>query len=109
MVEEDIDPAADEQVEWAYAHRVNAGEGGVVIFPGIFGSPIDPSTPLEDRNVEQLGTGLWNRMLIDATRSWKHPRQARWNNERFPPTVKPHADDAARVDARWAEYGLDDL
>jgi len=47
--------------------------------------------------------------LIDATRSWKHPRQARWNNERFPPTVKPHADDAARVDARWAEYGLDDL
>ncbi|HLN39800.1 MAG TPA: UbiD family decarboxylase domain-containing protein, partial [Xanthobacteraceae bacterium] len=109
VVEEDIDPAADEQVEWAYAHRVNAGEGGVVIFPGIFGSPIDPSTPLEDRNVEQLGTGLWNRMLIDATRSWKHPRQARWNNERFPPTVKPHADDAARVDARWKEYGLDDL
>jgi len=109
VVEEDIDPAADEQVEWAYAHRVNAGEGGVVIFPGIFGSPIDPSTPLEDRNVEQLGTGLWNRMLIDATRSWKHPRQARWNNERFPPTVKPHPDDAARVDARWTEYGLDDL
>ncbi len=48
-------------------------------------------------------------MLIDATRSWKHPRQARWNNERFPPTVKPHADDEARVDARWKEYGLDDL
>jgi 4-hydroxy-3-polyprenylbenzoate decarboxylase len=109
VVEEDIDPAADEQVEWAYAHRVNAGEGGVVIFPGIFGSPIDPSTPLEDRNVEQLGTGLWNRMLIDATRSWKHPRQARWNNERFPPTVKPHPDDAARVESRWKEYGLDDL
>ena len=42
VVEEDIDPAADEQVEWAYAHRVNAGEGGIVIFPGIFGSPIDP-------------------------------------------------------------------
>ena len=57
------------------AHRVNAGEGGVVIFPGIFGSPIDPSTPLEDRDVAQLGTGLWNRMLIDATRSWKNPRQ----------------------------------
>src|SRR5215472_2222675 len=44
VVEEDIDPADDEQVEWAFAHRVNAGEGGVVIFPGIFGSPIDPST-----------------------------------------------------------------
>jgi 3-polyprenyl-4-hydroxybenzoate decarboxylase len=59
--------------------------------------------------VAQLGTGLWNRMLIDATRSWKHGRQPQWNNERFPPTVTPHPDDAARVEARWAEYGLGDL
>src|ERR1700758_1431497 len=106
VVEEDIDPAQDEQVEWAFAHRVNAGEGGVVIFPGIFGSPIDPSTPMEDRDVAQLGTGLWNRMLIDATRSWKNPRRPQWGGERFPPTVRPAPDDEARVIARWAEYGL---
>jgi 4-hydroxy-3-polyprenylbenzoate decarboxylase len=109
VVEEDIDPAHDEQVEWAFAHRVNAGEGGVVIFPGIFGSPIDPSTPLEDRDVAQLGTGLWNRMLIDATRSWKNQRRPEWNNERFPPTVRPAAEDEARVTARWQELGLGDL
>jgi 4-hydroxy-3-polyprenylbenzoate decarboxylase len=109
VVEEDIDPADDEQVEWALAHRVNAGEGGVVIFPGIFGSPIDPSTPLEDRDVAQLGTGLWNRMLIDATRSWRNPRRPEWGDERFPPTVRPSPDDEARVNARWSEYGLGDL
>ncbi len=109
VVEEDIGPADDEQVEWALAHRVNAGEGGVVIFPGIFGSPIDPSTPLEDRDVAQLGTGLWNRMLIDATRSWKNPRRPEWGDERFPPTVRPSPDDEARVNARWSEYGLGDL
>ena len=109
VVEEDIDPSQDEQVEWAFAHRVNAGEGGVVIFPGIFGSPIDPSTPMEDRDVAQLGSGLWNRMLIDATRSWKHPRRPQWGGERFPPTVKPAAEDEALVKARWAEYGLGDL
>jgi UbiD family decarboxylase len=109
VVEEDIDPSDDEQVEWAFAHRVNAGEGGIVVFPGIFGSPIDPSTPMEDRDVTQLGTGLWNRMLIDATRSWKNPRRPQWGNERFPPTVKPAVEDAARVEARWAEYGLGDL
>jgi UbiD family decarboxylase len=109
VVEEDIDPAQDEQVEWAFAHRVNAGEGGVVIFPGIFGSPIDPSTPMEDRDVAQLGTGLWNRMLIDATRSWKAKRRSEWGGERFPPTVRPAAEDEARVKARWTEYGLDDL
>ena len=109
VVEEDIDPAQDEQVEWALAHRVNAGEGGVVIFPGIFGSPIDPSTPLEDRDVAQLGTGLWNRMLIDATRSWRNARRPEWGGERFPPTVRPAAADEARVKARWSEYGLGDL
>src|SRR5207302_1141678 len=76
VVEEDIDPASYEQVDWAFAHRVNAGQDGIVVFPGIFGSPIDPSTPPEDRDVAQLGTGLWNRVLIDATRSWKLARRA---------------------------------
>jgi hypothetical protein len=40
---------------------VNAGEDGIVIFPAIFESPIDPSTPMHDRDVSRLGTGLWNR------------------------------------------------
>jgi 3-polyprenyl-4-hydroxybenzoate decarboxylase len=80
-----------------------------VVFPGIFGSPIDPSTPLEDRDVAQFGTGVWNRMLIDATRSWKNKRRPEWGNERFPPTVRPAPEGEARVEARWAEYGLSDL
>jgi 4-hydroxy-3-polyprenylbenzoate decarboxylase len=109
VVEEDIDPASYEQVDWAFAHRVNAGEDGLVIFPGIFGSPIDPSTPPEDRDVARLGTGLWNRVLIDATRSWKLERRAEWGGERFPPTVRPAAEDEAKVRARWEELGLGDL
>jgi 4-hydroxy-3-polyprenylbenzoate decarboxylase len=109
VVEEDIDPGSYEQIDWAFAHRVNAGEGGLVVFPGSFGSPIDPSTPFEDRDVAQLGTGLWNRVLIDATRSWRMPRRPEWDNERFPPTVRPAPEDEARVRARWEEYGLGDL
>lgn len=109
VVEEDIDPSSYEQVDWAFAHRVNAGAGGIVVFPGSFGSPIDPSTPMEDRDVAQLGTGLWNRVLIDATRSWKHERRPQWGGERFPPTVRPAAADEARVRERWADYGLGDL
>jgi 4-hydroxy-3-polyprenylbenzoate decarboxylase len=109
VVEDDIDVASYEQIDWAFAHRVNAGEDGIVVFPGIFGSPIDPSTPLADRDVSRLGTGLWNRVLIDATRSWKFERRAEWSNERFPPTVRPAEEDEARVRARWSEYGLGDL
>ena len=96
-------------MDWAFAHRVNAGHEGIVIFPGIFGSPIDPSTPLEERDVAQLGTGLWNRVLIDATRSWKFGRRAEWGGERFPPTVRPAPEDEARVRDRWEELGLGDL
>jgi hypothetical protein len=48
-----------------------------------FGAPIDPSTPLEDRDMAQLGTGLWNRMLIDATRSWKNKCHPEWATSAF--------------------------
>ncbi len=109
VVEEDIDPSSYEQVDWAFAHRVNAGEGGITVFPGIFGSPVDPSTPFADRDVQRLGTGLWNRVLIDATRSWRFEPRPEWGGERFPPTVRPAPEDEARVTARWAEYGLGDL
>ena len=47
----------------------------------------------------QLGTGLWNRVLIDATRSWKFERRPEWGGERFPPTVRPAPEDEARVRA----------
>jgi 4-hydroxy-3-polyprenylbenzoate decarboxylase len=109
VVDDDIDVASYEQIDWALAHRMNAGENGLVIFPGIFGSPIDPSTPMEDRDVSRLGTGLWNRVLFDATRSWKFPRRPEWGNERFPPTVRPAAEDEVRVRQRWTELGLGDL
>jgi 4-hydroxy-3-polyprenylbenzoate decarboxylase len=109
VVDDDIDAASYEQIDWALAHRMNAGEGGLVVFPGIFGSPIDPSTPLEDRDVARLGTGLWNRVLFDATRSWKFERRAEWGGARFPPTVRPAPEDEARVRERWDELGLSDL
>jgi UbiD family decarboxylase len=108
VVDDDIDASSYEQIDWALAHRMNAGEGGLVVFPGIFGSPIDPSTPMEDRDVSRLGTGLWNRVLFDATRSWKFERRPEWGGERFPPTVRPAPADEAGVRARWAELGLGD-
>jgi UbiD family decarboxylase len=107
VVEEDIDVSSYEQLDWAIAYRVNAGHGGIVVFPGIFGSPIDPSTPLQERDVNRLGTGLWNRVLIDATRSWEFESQPEWHGERFPPTVRPAPEDEARVLERWQDYGLE--
>ncbi len=109
VAEEDIDISSYEQIDWAFAYRMNAGYGGITVFPGSFGSPIDPSSPLEDRDVEQLGSGIWNRTLFDLTRNWHFKRQPQWDNERFPPTVRPAPEDEARVEQRWGEYGLEDL
>jgi 4-hydroxy-3-polyprenylbenzoate decarboxylase len=109
VVEEDIDVSSYEQLDWAIAYRVNAGHGGIVVFPGSFGSPIDPSTPMEERDITQLGSGLWNRVLIDATRNWTFEKRAEWGGERFPPTVRPAPEDEARVLERWKELGLEGL
>ncbi|MCL4744414.1 MAG: UbiD family decarboxylase [Burkholderiaceae bacterium] len=106
VVEEEIDPTSWEQIDWALAFRVNAGEGGITVFPGIFGSVLDPSTPLRDRDVDQLGCAQWNRVLIDATRNWTFERRKEWNDERFPPTVRLDPLDEARVLARWDEFGF---
>lgn len=106
VVDEDIDPSDYEAVDWAINYRVNPGSNDIVIFPGALGSPIDPSTPLEDRQVSELGSGLWNRMLIDATITWKFPRRPEWNGERYPPTVRNRPEDVELVKKRWNEYGF---
>ena len=104
VVDDDIDISDYEQIDWAIAYRVNAGKDDIVIFPGSFGSPADPSSPLEERNVAKLGSGIWNRVLIDATRTWMYDPRPEWGG-RFPPTVHPAPEDEALVDRRWAEYG----
>lgn len=107
VVDDDIDVSSYEQLDWAIAYRVNAGQGDLVVFPEAMGSPFDPSTPLAERDVNQLGAGLWHRVLIDATRTWKFERRSEWSNDSFPPTVRPAAEDEACVRARWHEYGIE--
>lgn len=106
VVDDDIDPSDYSAIDWAIAYRVRAGTDDVVVFRGMFGSPIDPSTPLEERSIEDLGTGLWNRVLIDATKTWRYAARKEWGGAKFPPTVAPAPEDRERVLARWAEYGF---
>ena len=106
VVDDDIDISDYEQLDWAIAYRVNAGKDDIVVFPGSFGSIADPSTPLEERNVAKLGSGIWNRVLVDATRTWMYDPKPEWGG-RFPPTVHPAPEDEELVNRRWPEYGWD--
>lgn len=106
VVDEDIDPSDYSALDWAIAYRVRPGTDDLVVFPGSFGSPIDPSTPLADRSLETLGSGLWNRLLIDATKTWRYQPRPEWGGARFPPTVANAPEDVERVERRWGEYGF---
>jgi UbiD family decarboxylase len=107
VVDDDIDIHDYAAVDWAIAHRVNAGENDIVIMPGTFGLGLDPSTRRRDRNPALFGTGKWNRVLIDATMNLDYDPDPDLGGARFPPTVWPNQDDVAAVEARWRELGLD--
>jgi UbiD family decarboxylase len=109
VVDDDIDIHDYAAVDWAIAHRVNAGENDIVIMPGTFGLGLDPSTRRRDRNPALFGTGKWNRVLIDATMNLDYDPDPDLGGARFPPTVWPSQDDVQSVQARWSELGLDKL
>jgi 3-polyprenyl-4-hydroxybenzoate decarboxylase len=109
VVDDDIDIHDYAAVDWAIAHRVNAGENDIVIMPGTFGLGLDPSTRRRDRNPALFGTGKWNRVLIDATQNLDYDPDPDLGGARFPPTVWPNEGDVATVKARWGELGLDKL
>lgn len=106
VVDDDVDPTDYEAIDWAIAYRVRPGTDDTVVFPGSFGSPLDPSTPLEMRSVPKLGAGLWNRLLIDATRTWRFDPRPEWQNRNFPPTVANTPEERQRVLDRWDTYGF---
>jgi UbiD family decarboxylase len=106
VVEEDIDIRKQEDIEWAWAYRVNAGDGDITIFGPTSGSPLDPSTRREERDAVLYGTGKWHRVLIDATRNWEHKRWEEWENNIYPPINKMSVEDARLIRKRWDEYNL---
>jgi len=107
VVDEDIDPWDAAQVNWSLAWRVKASED-VKIWRNHRGSPIDPRQEPEKK-------GYWDRMLIDATRPFHWQPREVWGSEginkgtpqKFPPTTRPHQDLVERINAKWAEYGIE--
>src|SRR5499426_458848 len=109
VVDDDIDIHDYAAVDWAVAHRVNAGENDIVIMPATFGAGLDPSTRRRDRNPDLFGTGKWNRLLIDATVNLDYDPDPELGGSRYPPTAWPAKADEEAARKRWSELGLDKL
>jgi UbiD family decarboxylase len=106
VVDEDIDIHDYAALDWAYAWRVNAAEGDILMVPGGFGAILDPSTRLEYRDPIIYGTGKWCRVLIDATVNMDFAPEEQYGGERYPPTVMPDKEDWDRAGRRWKELGF---
>jgi len=107
VTDEDIDIFDDEAIEWAIAYRVNADMDDIVFFPGTIGSMLDPSVPLEQRDVLKYGQGKWTRVLIDATINWELERQEQYGGKCYPPVASDiPQEDEELIRRRWKEYGL---
>ncbi len=106
VVDEDIDIHDYGALDWALAYRVNAAEDDIVFFPSTFGSLLDPSTRLSERDPLLYGTGKWTRMLIDATVNLDFDLEEQYGGNRYPRMVIPHDEDQEKVDSRWEEYGF---
>jgi 4-hydroxy-3-polyprenylbenzoate decarboxylase len=107
VVDKDVDIFDDAAVEWAVAYRTNAAMGDFQFFPGTPGNPLDPSTPLSERNLAKYGTGKWTRVLIDATVNWDLEPEAQYGGKREPPLsteIGPETTDL--ITKRWKEYGF---
>jgi UbiD family decarboxylase len=107
VVDEDIDVFDNEAVDWAVAYRCNAARNDIEIAHGCLGSELDPSTPLDERNVVVHGHGAWAPVLIDATIDWNLKLEPQYGNKRFPPWASDISPEISRrVDQRWKELGF---
>jgi UbiD family decarboxylase len=95
VVDEDIDIRDYFQVLWAMSWHVQP-EHDLYVNRATAGVALDPSTAEEDVDQLERKTVLSSKVGVDATR--KH---------RFPARSVPPKEDLDRVDAHWADYGLE--
>jgi len=107
VVDDDVNIRDFREVYTSLCYRVNAAEKDIVILEESFGSALDPSIPFEKRNELKYGSGLCDRILIDATKSFKHPNPL-WQGQSYPPSSTELDNDVLQlVRMRWKEYGLE--
>lgn len=108
VVDEDIDIHRNEDIEWAFSYRTNAEMNDIQVFNTCYGSMLDPSVPLKDRDVMRYGQGKSTRVLVDATVNWELDFEDQYGGKRFPPLCTiPEPEDEELVESRWKEYGID--
>lgn len=104
VVDSDVDITNPTSVFTAIANRSRPDQD-VVIFPGSFGAPLDPSVAPEIVR-ETGGLGRWDRVLIDATWPPEWGPRKEWDGLRHPVPCTPDPKIMEQVRKRWGEYKI---
>ncbi|HJX24123.1 MAG TPA: UbiD family decarboxylase [Candidatus Bathyarchaeia archaeon] len=92
LVDEDIDPLEDSQVDWALATRTQPSRDATIL-SNMTGIHLDPSMRDDLRKLS-----LTSKMIIDATKPLLTP---------FPETPAVPRDVAKKVESEWGSYGIE--
>jgi 4-hydroxy-3-polyprenylbenzoate decarboxylase len=92
VVDADIDARNWTDVIWALSTRVDPARDTVIV----------KSTPIDYLDFASPVAGLGSKIGIDATSKWPGEVTRRWGRP-----IEMSADVVARIDALWAELGLD--
>lgn len=103
VTDSDVDITSAERVMAAVANRTQAKD--IVVFPGTFGGPLDPSMDPETKR-RTGGLGSWDRVLIDATWPMDWDPREEWGGLRHPPACQAEPEVAKKVKERWEGYGI---
>jgi len=95
VVDEDIDIRDYFQVLWAMSWHVQPARD-IYVNRDTAAAGLDPSLAEEDVNQDERKVVLSSKVGVDATRKHK-----------FPARSIPPKEDLDRIDAQWAEYGLE--
>lgn len=104
VVDSDVDITDPVSVLTAISNRTRPSQD-LVIYPGCFGGPLDPSVAPEI-NVQTGHLGRWDRVLIDATWPPEWAPREEWEGLKHPVPCEPDKDVLKRVRANWERYGL---
>jgi UbiD family decarboxylase len=96
VVNDDVDIYDRARVEWAISTRVQPSRDIWITPQNQPGTGLDPALEPANREYPNIRS---SRVGIDATEHFK--------GYDFPPQTRPSPEEYARVEARWAEYGID--
>ena len=107
VFDDDIDITSDDECNWAFAMRFDAGED--FYMRKTSGNILDPRTPVENRIPMKHGCGVWTGATFDCLKPYHWEPKAEFGGEKYPPVIKTSPKLMEKINSKWNKYFPDGL